>query len=141
MSTYALIENDTTLINMCEWNGVTPFDPGEGITLVPASSIPPNAHIGSTKNQDGTWSNPPAVVQVWGYTFLQFMALFTQAEQAAVIGSTDVNVKIFTTMAAGSGGLLLDNPDVVTGIDYLESVGLITSDRAAQILAGDTPPS
>ncbi len=35
-------------------------------------------------------------------TFLQFMALFTPTEQAAIVGSTDPQVKLFTLMASGA---------------------------------------
>lgn len=80
-------------------------------------------------------------------TFLQFMALFTAAEQTAIFASTDTQTKMFVTMAAGSGGLQLTNSEVITGINYLATAttatppgpGLITAARAAQILANDPP--
>lgn len=77
------------------------------------------------------------------YTFLQFMALYTEAEQDAIFASNDTKTKMFVTMAAGSGGLQLTNAEVIAGIDYLASAApgpaLITADRAAQILAGSAP--
>lgn len=83
------------------------------------------------------------------YSFLQFMGLFTSAEQDAIFAATDTQTKIFITMAAGSGGLQLTNPQVISGVNYLATPtsatppgpGLITSARAAAILAGEAPTS
>jgi hypothetical protein len=80
-------------------------------------------------------------------SFLQFMALFTSAEQDAIVNSADTQTKLFMMMATGSGGLQLTNPEVVGGVNYLASTstvtppgpGLITAARAAQILAGQAP--
>jgi len=47
------------------------------------------------------------------------MALFTPAEQIAIVTSTDAQTKVFVDMATGSGGLQLNNPEVVAGINYL----------------------
>ncbi|MGD0026114.1 MAG: hypothetical protein ABSC37_16100 [Xanthobacteraceae bacterium] len=82
-------------------------------------------------------------------TFLQFMALFTAAEQAAIVNSSDTQSKIFLLMATGAGTLQLDNPEVIAGVNYLATAstatppgpGLITAARAAQILANQTPPA
>jgi hypothetical protein len=81
-------------------------------------------------------------------TYLQFIALFTSAEQTAIFASNDTQTKMFIIMAAGSGGLQLTNSEVVSGVNYLATAttatppgpGLITSTRAAQILAGTAPP-
>jgi hypothetical protein len=32
---YAVIDIDGTVVNVIVWDGVTPYDPGEGLTLVP----------------------------------------------------------------------------------------------------------
>ncbi len=89
-------------------------------------------------------TRPPPVL-----TFLQFMALFTSAEQTAIINSSDAQTKMFVIMAAGSGGLQLANAQIIAGVNYLATAttasppgpGLITSARAAQILAGEAPAS
>lgn len=88
---------------------------------------------------------PPPVV----YQFLDFMALFTSAEQTAIFASSDTQTKMFITMAAAAGGLQLSNPAVVAGVTYLSQPptatppgpGLITAARATAILAGEAPPS
>lgn len=73
------------------------------------------------------------------FTFLQFMALFTPTEQDAIITSTDMQVRLFLVMATGAGPIDLDNPEVMQGIQYLASLGLLTSDRAAAILGASNP--
>ena len=80
-------------------------------------------------------------------TFLQFMALFTSAEQYAIVSSSDTQTKLFLMMATGAGSIMLANPDVVVGLGYLASgpsatppgPGLIASARVAQILANQAP--
>ena len=82
-------------------------------------------------------------------SFLQFMALFTPAEQVAIVSSGDTQTKLFLLMAAGAGTLQLDNSEVVGGVNYLATPtgatppgpGLITALRAAQILANQAPPA
>ena len=72
-------------------------------------------------------------------TFLQFMALFTTAEQDAIVNSGDTQTKLFLLMATGAGTITLDNPEVIDGLGYLASQGLITPARAVQILANEGP--
>ena len=79
---------------------------------------------------------PPADVVV---TFLQFMALFTPTEQAALVNTTDTQTKLFVLMASGVGTLDLSNSEVIAGVNYIASIGLITADRVSQILAGQAP--
>ena len=83
-----------------------------------------------------SWVTPP--VAPAGLTFLQFIALFTQAEQAAIVASTDVQVRLFLLMGAGANEITLSDPKTESGVNYLVSQGLLTSQRAAKILA-NTP--
>ena len=107
--------------------------PGDGSILVASAT----AQVGWTYMGGVFASVAPAVVyQTAGLTFLQFMALLTSAEQAAVANSTDTQTRLFVMMATGAGSLDLANPEVVSGINYLAAIGLITSARAATILTG-----
>ncbi len=55
---YLVIEDATGLVvNAITWDGVTPYDPGEGLTLVERSGAAADAWIGWTKN--GDLFNPP----------------------------------------------------------------------------------
>ena len=68
------------------------------------------------------------------------MALFTPAEQAAIVNSTDTQTKLFLLMASGAGMIQLNNAQVIAGVNYLASgPGLITNAEAARILAGQAP--
>ena len=112
------------------------FSPGDGSLIVASAT----AQVGWTF-ADGAFTPDvaPVVHQTTGLSFLQFMALFTSAEQAAIVGSTDTQVKLFLLMATGAGALDLTNPEVVGGVDYLASINLIAAARAAAILSGAPP--
>lgn len=73
------------------------------------------------------------------YSFLQFMALFASAEEAAIVASADPQIKLFALMAAGAGALQLNNPEVAAGVNYLVGAGILTSARASAVLAGAAP--
>jgi len=136
---YAVVDN-STIVNLIVWDGVSAYAPPNGATLKTLSSLPSGIQIGWTLS-GGVWSAPaPAPVDLTAtITFLQFMALFTAAEQAAIIGAADIQTKVFVMSAAGSGGLQLVNPEVVAGVGYLASTNLITAPRAAAALAGSPP--
>ncbi|WP_267426366.1 hypothetical protein [Methylobacterium sp. GC_Met_2] len=74
-------------------------------------------------------------------TQLTFLALFSPAEQAAIVTSADAQIRLFCLMAAGSTFVSLADPRVVAGAQMLESAGLIAAGRAAQVLAGQAPAS
>lgn len=93
------------------------------------------------------YTPPPAPVPT--LTFLQFMALFTRTEQAAIATSSDTQTKLLLLMATGAGSVTLNNPEVIAGVNYLATPstatppgpGLITAARAAQVLANQAPPT
>jgi hypothetical protein len=63
------------------------------------------------------------------------MGLFTGSDQAAIINSTDTQVKLFILQAAGSSYINLADQTVKQGFDYLVSVGVLTASRETAILA------
>ena len=83
---------------------------------------------------DHTKSAPATV------SFMEFMDLFTPTEQAAIANSTDVNVKLWTMRAMGTGDIDLGNPLTKGGLDYLVTLGTINAGREASILS-NTPPA
>lgn len=101
----------------------------------------PAAQIGWTF-AGGVYTPSPAPApsyQTAGLTFLQFMGLFTLAEQAAIISSSDIQVRVFVVMASGAGSIDLANPQVSGGVNYLASLNLIAPARVAVVLAGMPP--
>ena len=73
------------------------------------------------------------------WTFVEFTNLFTSDEQAAIVTSDDPKIRLFVLLAANATAIQLDNSQIVSGVQYLVSAGLLTSDRATAILAGQAP--
>ncbi len=140
MASYALLDAAGVWQNTIVWDGASAYAPQPGWTLHDVASLPVGGAIGATL-ANGAWTAAPAPAPpTQGLTFLQFMALFAPAEQAAIVASADAQVKLFTLMASGaSGAISLTNPEVVAGVGYLASIGLVTAARAAAILTGAAP--
>ena len=123
------------VVNAIEADPAT-FDPGDGSLIVASDT----AEAGWTfANGAFTAVGAPFAPQTSGLTFLQFMALFSSAEQAAIVSSNDTQTKLFIMMATGAGALDLGNPEVVAGVGYLASLNLIAASRVATILSGAPP--
>ena len=67
-------------------------------------------------------------------TPLAFQRLFTQAERIAIRTSTDPIVQDFMALAMIAQDIGLGDPDVMAGVEYLETAHLIGTGRAATIL-------
>jgi len=91
---------------------------------------------GNTPNPYVAPPAPPAVL-----TYLQFEALFTTAENTAILTAAQSNVALFRWLlrATGSSAIDLGNAEVKAGLDALVAAGLITADREIAILAGQAP--
>jgi hypothetical protein len=112
------------------------FAPGDGSLIVASDT----AQIGdSYANGAFTPATPSPTYQTAGLSFLQFMALFTPAEQEAIVSASDPQVKVFVLMAAGAGALDLGNSEVAGGVAYLQQAGLLQPARAARVLTGAPP--
>lgn len=72
-------------------------------------------------------------------TFIEFLALFTSEEQAAIVSSDDPQIRLFCLMAAGANGVDLSDPRTVAGTKQLETLKLIGKGRAKQVLSGQVP--
>ena len=93
--------------------------------------------VAATSAQVTAWqlaNAPPVIV-----TFRKFMALFTVAEQTAIVNSTDTQTRLFL-LSASSGKVNLSDPLVTTDLNYLVSITLLAAARVSQILA-NLPPS
>ena len=53
------------VVNVIVWDGISPYDPGDGIELVPSDDTP-GVGIGWTRNADGTWTAPVVETEEWG---------------------------------------------------------------------------
>lgn len=83
---------------------------------------------------------PPAPAPV--YTRLEFLFLFTPEEVIAVQNAalTDPSVGYYNYMINAVVTLQLTDQTVINGVNMLATQGVITPERAAQILAGDPAP-
>lgn len=81
---------------------------------------------------------PPPTV----YTRLEFLFLFTPEEVITIqnVSLTDPSVAYYNYMINAVVTLLLTDPTVIAGVNMLATQGVITTERAAQILAGDPAP-
>lgn len=123
------------VVNVIEADPAT-FSPTDGSLIVASDT----AQVGWTY-ASGVFTPvaPASAYQTTGLSFLQFIALFTLTEQAAIVNSADTQVKLFLLMATGAGALDLGNPEVVAGVNYLGSLNLIAASRIAAILSGAPP--
>lgn len=79
----------------------------------------------------GDVPNPP---QAW--TAYEFLLRFTATERAAFRAAavTDPQVADFQQLAQAAQEIRSDDPMTLAGMDYLVSVGLLSSERRAEIL-------
>lgn len=92
-------------------------------------------------------TNPGTFVPI-EITKFQFRKLFTQAERVT-IDNIQYNQNFSGTVKAiiatsqkdmeVSNVVVLNSPDVIAGVNFLASIGIITADRAKRILANQQP--
>lgn len=83
---------------------------------------------------------PAAAPEQQPISWMEFMGLFTLAEQTAVAVSTDPNVARFRLLATGLGGDMdFGDPQVALGLDALVAAGLLAESRKADVLARRAP--
>lgn len=73
------------------------------------------------------------------YSFIEFLELFTDDERAAIVNSTDTQVKLFLLMATGATAINVNDIRTAEGLSALVAQNLITSARKTQILQGQQP--
>jgi hypothetical protein len=107
-----------------------------GFSVAFPSGMPQASALASIESMAPADYAPPASTTI---TFLAFIALFTATEQLAIITSSDPQIRLFVTMAAGAGGTLdLTDPRVIAGVTYLTTTAppILTATNAALILSG-----
>lgn len=120
---------------VCPIVGVTVGDPSNRATwVIEFDQSGTTAEQQAAQNVLASFIEPSPPI-----TSFQFMGLFTAAEQLALANSTDTQAKLFVMLATGAGTIDLTNAQVVQGVNYVASIGLITTERAAQVLAGQPP--
>lgn len=123
---------------VCPIHGVSMPDPADRLTWgVYFMDEATDAQRAAAQQVLQTYVNPPDPVVL---TFLEFMALLTPTEQAALVNSADVPLKIWILKATGAGEIHLSDPETIKGLAYAGSIiPALTPDRQAAILANSPP--
>lgn len=126
---FAVVDQAGAVLNVIE--AQAGFEPGAGLSIVRSDT----AAIGDAYANGGFTSppTPPTPAAPKQLSFLEFMALFTSDEQAAIVNSTDTRVKLFLLMATGAKTIDPADARVTQGLDLLAGLTLITADREAAI--------
>lgn len=72
---------------------------------------------------------------------LDYLQLFTGAELAAAMASTDPRMRVATAYTLGAPTINLANPQVIGGLQLMQSLGILAPARAAAIGANQPPPA
>ena len=91
---------------------------------------------------DGNSFSRPTPIQVPKTQFapFDFLGLFTSVELVQILSSTDPVVMVAVAHVQTIITVVnLTAPETIQLIGYFATVGLLTSDRAAQVLAGEAP--
>lgn len=91
----------------------------------------------------GKFTAPPAepVLPKRQFSFLEFMDLFTDAEQLSIAGAamTDAPTKLWYDRAVGAQYISLDDPRVGAGLQAMVDGSVITAARRDRALQGLAP--
>jgi hypothetical protein len=120
-------------------------------TPTPAPIVQHTSTGGTNTNPGPVYNNTPATPEVpLILTKYQFRMLFTLNERVAIDNAqsnsklTPAQKALLYTMQTDlnvSGEVDLHLPNTIAGVEYLVSIGLLTADRARQVLANQAPPA
>lgn len=87
-----------------------------------------------SQDEAATFTSPPAAPR---FVPLDFLDLFTEAEQLAVVQATLSNaaVKLWYDRVLAATYITLDDPRVETGLTALTAAGLLSEERKLAVLA------
>jgi predicted HAD superfamily hydrolase len=95
-----------------------------------------------TEHYPGHWKDitpsSPEPEKEMVITKLAFKRRFTMQELVAfkTLTQTDVTAEVFDDLINIAEDVTLDDPMLISGMDYLVSVGILTEERNSEILAG-----
>ncbi len=125
---------------------VTAYD-GTGLpavlkaTFIDISAVAPQPAVGWTYTNGLFYAPVAPKAPARELTSLQFMALFTPAEQTAIAAAAIASpaLLLWFFQAMGAQTITLSDPRTAAGIGALVGAGLLTAAREAQVLAGAAP--
>ena len=93
-----------------------------------------------TARPEGIWDAEtldfvPAPEPEKTYTQLAFMRRFTQQERIGIRASEDAIVQDFLALLQVAQDVSNEDPDTIGAVQYMESLGLIATGRASEVLS------
>ena len=125
---YAIVENGVV------FNCIVAEDWHEGIDI---SVLEPRPGIGWAYDaSSGVFTPPPSPAPnvVRRLTQGEFLRRFTMLERIAMQGSDDPIVRDGILLLTNAGEVLVDDPDTIAFVGYVQQQGYITAERAVEIL-------
>ena len=113
------------------------------VTVVDVTSTSPQPSKGWTYTGAVFVAPAPVVPPAPTLTPLQFMALFTSAEETAIATAAQQSAAVLLWLVKTSGAdyVSLGDANTIGGVNAIVAAGLLTAARAAQVLAGQSPPA
>lgn len=148
MLTYYGFDHQLIYTNPVEFDPYGPIPPNTTEVAPPEVALPQVAQWQGSSGWIVLDERPPYVApdipvvsSIVPMERIEFLRLFTQTERITIKEAAKVNpiVEDYQYMLDNSTLVLLSDPDILTGIPFLEESGLIGVGRAAQILAGIRP--
>ncbi len=140
--TYAHVVKGTVVETLSTAQDISDLFPAS-LTWFDVTALTPQPSAGWSFS--GTVFSAPAVVAPAApkLTSLQFLGLLTAAEQQAIMtaGLANASVMLWLLKVTGATFVDLGDPTTIAGVDAIAAVGLLTSARAAAILANQAPPA
>jgi hypothetical protein len=133
-----MIDRFNRTVTITTSNGVDSYSvsdgSGNGFTLQYPGGTPQDQALSAINGMAPPSYQPPAPLLIYPFDFL---GLFTNAERAAIVSSSDQNViRGWTDCLAVVGQIDLQNPTTIQLVEYLSVVNLIQPSRVSQILSG-----
>lgn len=115
--------------------------------LVSSTSLPvnnpPAGMAVKASDRTGIWNTStldfdPAPVPEASLERINFLRLFTRDERVAIRAAAKIDpvVEDFMDMLSAANLVRLGNADTIAGVNYMASQGLLTPQRAAEVLGG-----
>lgn len=114
------------------------FNPNSFLYAVEITSLDPKPSVDWKYDLETGEFSEPDIIYLNPITSKTFFLRLTGTEREVFIASMDDKVRQFVYWLTLSGDVDLSDSKVITGTNYLESSGIVGTDRAAEILIIET---
>lgn len=120
------------------------YETATGRPISQSSALPSNVAAGRTVKEvpdyDGIWNESTLVFDPLPETRIidksAFLDLFTEDELEAIVSSANIKVKVFIKKLEMAPKVDLKSSRMITALNGMEALSMISSGRAAEILNG-----